>query len=492
MNTSTFTLAGASAITGAVTLSSNGLTATFTPAAALASNTTYTATITTTAASASGAALSAQYTWSFTTVAAGTPTAVNFGSTYQTIRGFGGSTAWLGQLTAEQATALFSPSGGLGLSILRVRIDPAGSAANNWVTSNWEQELNNALEARMANPNAIVFATPWTAPASMKTDASVLYNSCGGEGEGYCGGSLNTTDYAAYAAYLEDFVSYFDSSGAPLYAISMQNEPDESTTYESCVWTGAQMDTWVASLTAGGATNPITTKLMMPESAVFNTAYSDPTLNDPNVVGNVSIVGGHLYMNGTNQGSPYFYTNAENAGKDVWMTEHYLTPVSGSTIALPTITDALDAAEEVHNSLVTGGYNAYVWWWIWNDTNDAINYGLIDSNTTTPTPTYYGYAIGQFSKFVQPGFVRAFATANPENNVFISAYTGNGHYVIVVINQNASAVSQQFTIQGATLTSVIPYQTTANGGLQQLSAISVSGGQFAATLPAQSITTFYQ
>ncbi len=52
---------------------------------------------------------------------------------------------------------------------------------------------------------------------------------------------------------------------------------------------------WVASLTANGATNPLTTKLMMPESEGFNTSYSNPTLADPNAVGNVSIIAGHLY-----------------------------------------------------------------------------------------------------------------------------------------------------------------------------------------------------
>jgi glucuronoarabinoxylan endo-1,4-beta-xylanase len=120
-----------------------------------------------------------------------------------------------------------------------------------------------------------------------------------------------------------------------LYAISMQSEPDENVDYESCLWTGAQMDSLVASLAAKGATNPLTAKLLMPESAVFNTSYSDPTLADSSAVGNVSIVGGHLYVNGESQGSPFFYTNAENAGNDVWMTERYLTPVSGNT---PTIT----------------------------------------------------------------------------------------------------------------------------------------------------------
>ena len=85
-------------------------------------------------------------------------------------------------------------------------------------------------------------------------------------------GTLNLSSYAAYAGYLESFVNYFVTNGAPLYAISMQNEPDANVTYESCTWNAGTMDAWVASLTANGATDPITPRLMMPESESFVTS----------------------------------------------------------------------------------------------------------------------------------------------------------------------------------------------------------------------------
>ncbi|MDR3750675.1 MAG: Ig-like domain-containing protein [Terracidiphilus sp.] len=72
----TFTLAGpgGTAVAGVVTYS--GMTATFTPSAALAYGTTYTATITTAAATPGGAELISPYVWSFTTVALAAPTPV--------------------------------------------------------------------------------------------------------------------------------------------------------------------------------------------------------------------------------------------------------------------------------------------------------------------------------------------------------------------------------------------------------------------------------
>ena len=234
------------------------------------------------------------------------------------------------------------------------------------------------------------------------------------------------------------------------------------------------MDTWVAN-----NSSVLTTKLMMPESESFTTSYSDPALDDANAVGHIGIIAGHIY--GV---APSYYANAENKGKEVWMTEHYLSP-SGSQ---PAIGDAIAAAEEIHNSMTTAQYNAYVWWWIadWNPGTGVTNYGLID---TSSNPTYYGYALAQFSKFVRPGYLLASATANPNSNIFVSAYKGSSNSVIVAINSGGSSVNQPFSIEGETVTAVT-YQTTSSAHVAQLSNVAVSGDAFTYALPAQSITTF--
>jgi glucuronoarabinoxylan endo-1,4-beta-xylanase len=520
ITTSTFTLETTSndtVVTGTtVTYNSGTQTATLTPSAPLAYSTAYTATITTGATSSAGAALASNYSWSFTTGSAPSAATVDFGTTYQTIRGFGGSTAWLGPLTTAQATELFSPTASassLGLSILRVRIDPEGTASGGgtygdpFETGEWDAELTNAQEAVAANANAIVFASPWTPPDIWKLSGSsttvdgntfneAFYSpssgcSPAGDNGAYCGGYLDPNHYADYANYLEDFVTFFDANaGFNLYAISMQNEPEENVDYESCIWTPAQMDAFVASLTSGGATNPITTNLIMPEADSFQAFQAETTLEDTSAAPNVSIVGGHLY--GTTPSAPPSYYS----GKDIWMTEHYLNPANGSAF---TIGDALAAAEEVHNSLVTGQYNAYVWWWIWNDPNDGVDYGLITSSTTTPAPTSFGYAIGQFSKFIQPDFVRVSATASPVAGVYLSAYNYTGsnsypyHYVIVAINSTSSSENIAFTLDnGSGVTSLTPYETTSAVQLAPQTAVPVTSGQFTFALPAQSIVTFVQ
>jgi glucuronoarabinoxylan endo-1,4-beta-xylanase len=378
---------------------------------------------------------------------------VDFGSSAQTIEGFGGSTAWLPQLSSTQANALFGNSGTaqMGLSILRVRIDPGGQA-------HWGTEAQNAVAAK--SRGARVIATPWTPPASMKSNGSTV------------GGSLNSGSYAAYASYLESFVNYMANSGASLYAMSLQNEPDANVTYESCSWTGAQMDAWVA-----GNGSAITTKLFVAEPEGFNTSLTDPTLNDSNAVGKIAFVGGHIYG-----ASPSYYANAFSKGKEVWMTEHYVG-VSG-------IGGAMTMAKEINDAMAVANYSAYLWWWVSDESSQGFSYGLIDANSNVKLD---GFILGQWSKFVRPGYVRSNSTYSPQSNVYVTAFKGSGHYVIVAVNTATSAASQSFTIQNQTVTSLAAYQTSnAAQHMQQLSTVSVSGNNFTYTLPAQSVTTFVQ
>jgi O-glycosyl hydrolase len=504
----TFTLAtssGNTPVAGLVTYNTGTSTATFTPNASLAYSTSYTATITTGATSAAGAALASNYVWTFTTGASPNQVTVDFGTTYQTIRGFGGSTAWLGHMPSAVSTALFNPTSGLGLSILRLRIDPQGLSTGGgthgdpYETSEWDYEAANGADAVAANPKAIVFASPWTAPATWKlsgtstTISGVVFNeafngSCG-DGAGYCGGYLDPNHYADYANYLEDFVKFFNTTNTfHLYAISMQNEPEVNQNYESCVWTPQQMDTWVAGNASTITSDAYSTKFIMPESESFNSFVASPTLNDTNAQGLVSIIGGHIY--GV-QPAPYSIPSGDSP-KEIWMTE--FGPLSSATL---TWVQALTIyGESIHNSMVTGQYNAYVWWGLFGNSagscaTSAGTCGLVD-NAGSVQPM--GEVMGQYSKFIQPGYVRVLATVNSLSGVYVSAYSNSSpaHYVIVAINANTTSESLTFALSNGTVTSVTPYESSSTLSLAAQSAVTVTGGQFNYTLPAQSIVTFVQ
>lgn len=75
--------------------------------------------------------------------------------------------------------------------------------------------------------------------------------------------------------------------------VSVQNEPDWDSTCEGCGWTGAQLNIFCANNAPA-----IGRSVVMPEAVGFTDSFSDPTLNDGNAVGHITIVAGHFYGNG--------------------------------------------------------------------------------------------------------------------------------------------------------------------------------------------------
>lgn len=365
---------------------------------------------------------------------------INLTSNLQTIDGFGFSTAWTPAMTSAQGNVLFGTgSGQLGFSLLRVRIDPNES---------WGNEPSNSSTAH--SHGAKVLGTPWTPPASEKTNNSLI-----------CG-DLKTSSYAAYATHLSHAVS-----ALTLDYVSFQNEPDwcPNPGYESSNPTATEILNWVLN-NAPSVGKPI----VVSESLNFNDSYTDPILNNSTAASHVTYIAGHFYGNGN-----YVHQNALNHGKHVWETEHY---INGTDIGT-----AMTVAKEVSDAM-NNQFSAYFWWWIMP--NDAASF--IEGTTVD----LRGYVMGQFAHWVRPGKVRCSATYNPRSNIYVTAYHNNG-VVVVALNTGSSAVNQTFTFQNASgITSLTPIQTSSSRHLAQLSAVSVTNNTFTYSLPAQSVTTFAQ
>jgi glucuronoarabinoxylan endo-1,4-beta-xylanase len=367
---------------------------------------------------------------------------VDLSANKQLIRGFGASSAWNGTISTTIMDALYKT---LGYSILRVRIEE--NIGDNWASgkfTSWNAELANAKNAIARG--AIVFASPWNPPASMKS-----------------GGKLMTSKYADYANYLKAYVRYFEDNDAPLYAISIQNEPDYAQDWTA--WTASDLLNFLKQEGAGLAA---VKKVMMPESFQFRHEMSDVSVNDATVSKYISIIGGHLYG-----GKIQTYPAATDKGMELWETEHYFDTDS--------ISDIMKLGKEVHDCMVTASMNAYVYWWI-----IAAN-GLANSGGTIYKRAY---ALGQFAKYIRPGYHRVDATATPASGVYVSAYAGEGKVVIVAVNTSTAAVNQNFVIKGGTASQMSSWQTTSSSNMTAGQNYPVSGGSFTGALAAQSITTF--
>jgi glucuronoarabinoxylan endo-1,4-beta-xylanase len=372
----------------------------------------------------------------FATTAGAAPCTIDGAATKQSIDGFGFASVWSGRLSTAQNDILFGTSSGqLGFTLLRVRIDPNKS---------WADETANAAAAHAHG--ARVLGTPWSPPAAMKTSNNVVH------------GSLRSDQYAAYASYLNQA-----ATSIGLDWVSLQNEPDWDPDYEGCTWTAQNFLTFMLN-NAQAIGKPI----VMPESLNFNDAMSDPSLNDATAASRISVVAGHFYGNGN-----YVHTNAISKGKRVWMTEYN---TQGQDIATG-VTIAKQVSDAMNNQ-----FNAYFWWWVSQGSQTTI----IDG--TTPRKT--GYSLGQFAKYVRPGMTRIGTTYNPSTNVYVTAYKNGSTVSIVAINTGTSAVSQAFTFANLSATSLGAVRTSGSENLASVSAATVSNGSFTYDLPAQSITTF--
>ena len=73
------------------------------------------------------------------------------------------------------------------------------------------------------------FASPWSPPAFMKTN-NTRFN----------GGTLKKEYYSLYARYIAKFIKAYEKEGIKIYAVTLQNEPKASQTWESCCFSPSE------------------------------------------------------------------------------------------------------------------------------------------------------------------------------------------------------------------------------------------------------------
>ena len=372
---------------------------------------------------------------------------IDLGAELQRISGFGGMDGgFYAELTPAQVdTAFGNGPGQMGLSIIRIRVP---EAQNNFGTS-------LAAASRAFQLGATVMATPWTPPANLKSNNSTT------------GGTLNVASYGAYADHLLSFRDFLQANGVPLYAISVQNEPDIQVTYESCTWNSNQLIDWIR----GQGSKFGDTRLIAPESFNFNRQLSDPILNDAAASAQVDIVAGHIYGSGLAD-----YPLARQKGKEVWMTEHY-TDSANPANAWPL---ALGVGTEIHN-IMNANFSAYVWWAI------RRAYGLM---TEDGVVSKRGYLVAQYSKFIRPGYVRVGSTQPSNTNVGVTAYKGGNRVVVVALNRSAQPQTINLDLFNSCATSFSRFTTSVSKNVANDGTVTLANSRATVTLDGESVTTF--
>ncbi len=179
---------------------------------------------------------------------------VDADATKQEILGFGAaltdsSCYVLSQMRDEERQALmhdlFAP-GEMAFNVCRTCIGASDYARNVYSFDESDQPdpemtkfsidhdkayiLPTLRDARQLNPDLFLFSSPWSPPAWMKPDKTML------------GGAMRKTSFPAYALYFRKFLEGYKAEGVLIDAVTIQNETDaeQEGHMPACLWAQEQ------------------------------------------------------------------------------------------------------------------------------------------------------------------------------------------------------------------------------------------------------------
>ena len=151
--------------------------------------------------------------------------------------------------------------------------------------------------------------------------------------------------------------------------------------------------------------------------------------------------------------------NGGKPNKEVWQTE--MSGVKWWPEQGPSsdINNGVAVAGWIHSALVDGEASAWLYWW-YQAYNTDDNEGLL---LKSGNDTKRHYTLGNYSKFVRPGYSRVDVTGSSYASVLLSAFKGtDGTVVVVAINKGTSAVTVPITIAGGTAPAIVTPKVTSS------------------------------
>ena len=480
---------------------------------------------------------------------------INYAKHHQQIDGFGGSNAWtrLPQYPDVQeklVKLLYSRTEGMGFTILRNRIpfrerlneddnpgfndgfirrkrdntydytenaDGTKTFSLNW--SSWDtaetRNLIDKIHALGENgpERLVIMSTPWTPPnnrvTQWKEDVTGVserlnYSIIWSRPDEW--GRLKRDKYNDYADLLADYAKNFEiNMGAPLDILSVQNEPNWKVEYESAYWSGEDLRDFLKVIAMrfpakGVKLGEGALGLMIPEFENFNVNFNEmikPSLDDPQSENIISHIALHQY-NANNDSSQRAgsmeFPQILTSGKRFWQSE-----VSGSGTNVPTgtgINNGLYYGRMIHFDMIVSQTNAFLYWWLWtNNVNDRNFPGaLILADEDILIPALRLYVMGQYSRFIRPGWFRIECDPSPVlgRRVYSSAYANpqTNEIAIVFINETVTELSISLDLSEAVFKQLDIWRTSENEKLQSIGKQKVSSNTIVKLAP-MSITTFY-
>lgn len=389
---------------------------------------------------------------------------VNTNTRYQTVIGIGGAITdaaaeVFAKLPAakqqELLNAYYNKDTGLGYTWARTTIHSSDFSSDSYTyikegdkklssfTIKHDQKyriplIKKAIAA--AGGNLPMLASPWSAPAFMKTNNTMLQ-----------GGTLLPEYYDAWATYYTKFIKAYEKAGIPIWGITVQNEPMAKQTWESMIYSAAEERDFLKN-----HLGPIMKKEGLGDKPIVVWDHNRDLINhrvntilaDPEAAKYAWGIGYHWYE--TWAGGEPMYKNVADVhaaypDKPLLLTEASIEKFTQERFQY------WPNGERYGSSMINDFNNGTVAWTDWNillDENGGPNhvknfcFSPIHANAKGEliyTPPYY--YIGHFSKFVKPNAQRVSAVSSRSSLLTTSFLNADNKMATIVMNQGDTDIT---------------------------------------------------
>ncbi len=314
--------------------------------------------------------------------------------------------------------------------------------------------IKKAIES--AGGSLTLYASPWSPPAFMKTNNSMLQ-----------GGKLKPEFYQPWANYYVKFIEAYEAEGIPIWGITIQNEPMAVQRWESCIYTAEEERDFLKNYlgptleNAGMGDRNI---IVWDHNRDLLFHRASVILNDPEAARYVWGTGFHWYED-WKDGIPMFH-NVKNV-RDVFPDKNLIfTEGCNEGYDIEKI-DEVRLAERYGRSMIHDFNNGVVAWTDWNmlldETGGPNHVGNLcfapvhgDTGTGALTFTNAYYYIGHFSRFVRPGAKRISSVSSSNTIISTGFVNEDGSIILVVMNQGDATLEYTITMNAKTAAREIP------------------------------------
>ncbi|MEP7143691.1 MAG: PKD domain-containing protein [Ferruginibacter sp.] len=436
-----------------------------------------------------------------------TPVTIDASQKFQTMEGFGGFGAkdvyWsTGPFTsADFVNSLIND---LGITILRDNIptdfesvnddnDPLTTDLTKFSLNSLNDRLQYLKDMKAAGLKKLIVSI-WSAPPWMKTNARIDNGTTTNAAPAYnptptsADNQLRTDMYDEFAERCVAYIRIIKQQvGLDVYAVSLQNEPRFSQTYESCVFNGEALAALIKVVGKRFVREGLATKIFMPEDVGWYEGINSliqPILKDAEAMRYVGMIATHGYaFDGVTASSTdaqtwkAMYNWGTPSGKPLWMTE-----TSGFA---NDINGAISLSKAMYTALAYGNVSAWLFWTLSTSTLDS--YSLM-SSAGAKSKRYY--TSKNFYRYIKPGAYRVGASVAGQSGIYPLAFKQDAENEQTIIFINDSTASGAIKLSGAGLPLTYSmFVTNENDDCKDYGSVNTKD---AILLPPRAVITLYK